>query len=74
MEQELKGVRTFLQKAAEKQGSKYDEAKADALIKSYNNDYGKLIADTSVKIACDLIEALDKKNKALSESDLINTK
>ena len=34
-----------------------------------NNDYGKLIADTSVKIACDLIEALDKKNKTLAENE-----
>jgi len=39
-----------------------------------NNDYGKLIADASVKIACDLIEALDEKNKALAESELIDTK
>jgi len=43
------GIYQFLQKAAENKGVKYDEAKADSLIESYNNDYDKIVGDVGLE-------------------------
>lgn len=50
MAQELDGVKTFLRKAAEKQGVEYNEAGESDFIKSYNNDYGKLVDEVGARM------------------------
>jgi len=44
------GVRSFLKKAAEKSGVEFNEDKANTLIRSYNNDYDKLVKDVAKKV------------------------
>lgn len=50
MEQNPSGIKSFLKKAAEKNGTQYDEAKADILIKTYNNDYDSIVGDIGRKV------------------------
>jgi len=50
MEQNPSGIKSFLKKAAEKNGTQYDEAKADKLIETYNNNYDSIVGDIGRKV------------------------
>ena len=58
------GVKSFLQKAAQKKGVEFNNDKADSLIQSYQGDYSKLITDVGRQIGIDDTTMPEFTNKA----------